>query len=416
MALTDVKVRNVKPADKPIKLTDSSGMHLLIHPNGSKYWRLQYRFAGKQKLLPLGVYPAVSLADARHRRDEARKLITAGIDPSEKKKSDKVEQSGTLAFEAVARDWHASNINWSETHAERVMNSLTNHVFPVIGKRNITDLKTRDLLQPIKAAEKSGHLEIAARLQQRITAIMRYSVHNSIIESNPAQDLAGAIATAKMVHCPALPFERITELLSRIESYGGRKLTRLAVQLTLLTFVRSSEMRFTRWSEIDFKNALWTIPAEREELLGVKHSNRGSKMKTPHLVPLSRQAIAILKEIQNLSKDPKIIFTGDHYADKPMSENTINNALRKMGYDTKTEVCGHGFRSMACSALIESGLWSKDAVERQMSHQERNNVRAAYIHLAEHLGERKLMLQWWADYLDANRKSMVRPFEFVYRK
>ncbi|MEI7229958.1 tyrosine-type recombinase/integrase [Pectobacterium carotovorum] len=416
MALTDVKVRNAKPADKPVKLTDSSGMHLLIHPNGSKYWRLQYRFAGKQKLLALGVYPTVSLADARHRRDDARRLIAAGIDPSEKKKSDKVEQSGTLAFESVARDWHASNIKWSETHAERVMNSLTNHVFPVIGKRNITDLKTRDLLQPIKMAEKSGHLEIAARLQQRITAVMRYAVHNSIIESNPAQDLAGAIATAKRVHRPALPFERITELLSRIESYRGRPLTRLAVKLTLLTFVRSSELRFARWSEIDFKNALWTIPAEREELLGVKHSSRGSKMKTPHLVPLSRQAIAILKEIQKLSKDTKIIFTGDHYADKPMSENTINNALRKMGYDTKTEVCGHGFRSMACSALIESGLWSKDAVERQMSHQERNNVRAAYIHLAEHLDERRLMLQWWADYLDVNIKDTVRPFESVNKK
>ncbi|EAN6356384.1 DUF4102 domain-containing protein [Salmonella enterica subsp. enterica serovar Ituri] len=416
MALTDVKIRNAKPTDKPVKLTDSSGMHLLIHPNGSKYWRLQYRFAGKQKLLALGVYPAVSLADARHRRDDARRLIAAGIDPSEKKKSDKVEQSGTLAFEAVARDWHASNIKWSETHAERVMNSLTNHVFPIIGKRNITDLKTRDLLQPIKMAEKSGHLEIAARLQQRITAIMRYAVHNSIIESNPAQDLAGAIATAKRVHRPALPFERITELLNRTESYRGRPLTRLAVKLTLLTFVRSSELRFARWSEIDFKNALWTIPAEREELLGVKHSSRGSKMKTPHLVPLSRQAVAILKEIQNLSKDPKIIFTGDHYADKPMSENTINNSLRKMGYDTKKEVCGHGFRSMACSALIESGLWSKDAVERQMSHQERNNVRAAYIHLAEHLDERRLMLQWWADYLDANMTEQIMPFDFVRKK
>lgn len=415
MALTDVKVRNAKPADKPVKLTDGNGMHLLIHPNGSKYWRLQYRFAGKQKLLALGVYPAVSLADARNRRDDARRLIAAGIDPSEKKKTEKAEQSGALAFESVARDWHASNINWSETHAERVLNSLTNHVFPVIGKRNITDLKTRDLLQPIKAAEKSGHLEIAARLQQRITAIMRYAVHNSIIDSNPAQDLAGAIATAKRVHRPALPFERITELLSRIESYRGRQLTRLAVRLTLLTFVRSSEMRFARWSEIDFKNALWTIPAERDELQGVKHSSRGSKMKTPHLVPLSKQAIATLREIQKLSGDQEIIFIGDHYAYKPMSENTVNNALRKMGYDTKTEVCGHGFRSMACSALIESGLWSKDAVERQMSHQERNNVRAAYIHLAEHLDERRLMLQWWADYLDANRERAVRPFEFAHR-
>ncbi|WP_349496083.1 tyrosine-type recombinase/integrase [Escherichia coli] len=192
-------------------------------------------------------------------------------------------------------------------------------------------------------------------------------------------------------------------------------MTQIAVQLTLLTFIRSSELRFARWSEVNFKNSLWTIPAERRELEGVKYSNRGSKMKTPHLVPLSKQAVVLFKRLQAISGEKDLMFIGFSRDDKPISENTVNKALRTMGYDTKAEVCGHGFRTMACSALIESGLWSRDAVERQMSHQERNSIRAAYIHKAEHLEERKLMLQWWADYLNANRKEHITPFEFAQR-
>ncbi|BCG10904.1 tyrosine-type recombinase/integrase [Buttiauxella agrestis] len=416
MALTDIKVRTVKPLDKPFKLTDGEGMHLLINPNGSKYWRLQYRFGGKQKMLALGVYPTVTLADARNRREIAKKLVSDGIDPAEKKKEDKIEQNGLTTFESVARDWHAScSKKWSSSHSERVLKSLADNLFPSIGKSKISDLKTRDLLAPIKVVEASKRYEVAARLQQRTTAIMRYAVQSGLIDYNPAQEMAGAIAVAKREHRPALDFERIPELLDRIESFKGRKLTKLAVKLTLMVFIRSSELRFARWSEIDFERALWTIPAEREPLEGVKHSHRGSKMRTPHLVPLSSQALVALKEIKAISGDHHLIFIGDHNPEKPMSENTVNTALRGMGYDTKTEVCGHGFRAMACSALIECGLWSKDAVERQMSHQERNSVRAAYIHKAEHLDERRLMVQWWADYLDTNRQSMVRPFEFADR-
>lgn len=416
MALTDIKVRTVKPLDKPFKLTDGEGMHLLINPNGSKYWRLQYRFGGKQKMLALGVYPTVTLADARKRREIAKKLVSDGIDPAEKKKEDKIEQNGLTTFESVARDWHAScSKKWSSSHSERVLKSLADNLFPSIGKSKISDLKTRDLLAPIKVVEASKRYEVAARLQQRTTAIMRYAVQSGLIDYNPAQEMAGAIAVAKREHRPALDFERIPELLDRIESFKGRKLTKLAVKLTLMVFIRSSELRFARWSEIDFERALWTIPAEREPLEGVKHSHRGSKMRTPHLVPLSSQALVALKEIKAISGDHHLIFIGDHNPEKPMSENTVNTALRGMGYDTKTEVCGHGFRAMACSALIECGLWSKDAVERQMSHQERNSVRAAYIHKAEHLDERRLMVQWWADYLDTNRQSMVRPFEFADR-
>lgn len=416
MALTDIKVRTVKPLDKPFKLTDGEGMHLLVNPNGSKYWRLQYRFGGKQKMLALGVYPTVTLADARKLREIAKKLISDGIDPTEKKKEDKIEQSGSTTFESVARDWHAScSKKWSSSHSERVLKSLADNLFPSIGKSKISDLNTRDLLAPIKVVEASKRYEVAARLQQRTTAIMRYAVQSGLIDYNPAQEMAGAIAVAKREHRPALDFERIPELLDRIECFKGRKLTKLAVKLTLMVFIRSSELRFARWSEIDFERALWTIPAERELLEGVKHSHRGSKMRTPHLVPLSRQALVVLKEIKAISGDHNLIFIGDHNPEKPMSENTVNTALRGMGYDTKTEVCGHGFRAMACSALIECGLWSKDAVERQMSHQERNSVRAAYIHKAEHLDERRLMVQWWADYLDANCERVIRPFEFASR-
>lgn len=413
MALTDIKVRTAKPMDKQYKLTDGSGMHLLVHPNGSKYWRLQYRFGGKQKMLALGVYPEVSLADARARRDEARKLLANSIDPGDKKKNDRVELEEARTFEQLAIEWHATNKKWSEEHSRRVLKSLEDNLFPAIGKRNIAELKTRDLLAPIKAVEMSGRLEVASRLQQRTTAIMRYAVQSGLLDYNPAQEMAGAVASSNRQHRPALELRRTPELLQRIDSYTGRPLTRLAVKLTLLVFIRSSELRFARWSEIDFETSMWTIPAEREAIEGIKHSQRGSKMRTPHLVPLSRQALAILKQVHKLSGDRDFVFIGDHDHRKPMSENTVNKALRVMDYDTKIEVCGHGFRTMACSSLIESGLWSRDAVERQMSHMERNSVRAAYIHKAEHLDERRLMLQWWADFLDANREKAVSPFDFA---
>ncbi|MCY1700663.1 tyrosine-type recombinase/integrase [Lelliottia sp. SL45] len=413
MALTDIKVRTAKPMDKQYKLTDGNGMHLLVHPNGSRYWRLQYRYDGKQKMLALGVYPEVSLADARARRDEARKLLANSIDPGDKKKNDKVEQEEARTFEQLAIEWHATNKKWTEEHSRRVLKSLEDNLFPAIGKRNIAELKTRDLLAPIKAVEMSGRLEVASRLQQRTTAIMRYAVQSGLLDYNPAQEMAGAVASSNRQHRPALELRRTPELLQRIDSYTGRPLTRLAVELTLLVFIRSSELRFARWSEIDFETSMWTIPAEREAIEGVKHSQRGSKMRTPHLVPLSHQALAILKQVHKLSGDRDFVFIGDHDHRKPMSENTVNKALRVMGYDTKVEVCGHGVRTMACSSLIESGLWSRDAVERQMSHMERNSVRAAYIHKAEHLDERRLMLQWWADFLDVNREKAVSPFDFA---
>ncbi|MEC9577702.1 integrase arm-type DNA-binding domain-containing protein [Escherichia coli] len=414
MALTDIKVRSAKPQEKEYTLVDGDGMFLLIHPNGSKYWRFRFRFGGKQHLMAFGVYPEISLADARQKREEARRLVAAGIDPREHKRVVKEELAKEdITFESVAREWHAANKKWSEEHSRRVLKSLEDNLFPAIGKRSIDSFSTRDLLVPIKGVEATGRFEVASRLQQRTNAIMRYAVQSGLIDYNPAQEMAGAVASSNRVHRPALELKRLPELLHRIDSYTGRPLTRLAVELTLLIFIRSSELRFARWSEIDFETAMWTIPAEREAIEGVKHSERGSKMRTPHLVPLSRQALAILKQVHKLSGERDFVFVGDHNPCKPMSENTVNKALRVMGYDTKIEVCGHGFRTMACSSLIESGLWSRDAVERQMSHMERNSVRAAYIHKAEHLDERRLMLQWWADYLDVNREKGISPFDYA---
>ncbi|EJF2227214.1 integrase arm-type DNA-binding domain-containing protein [Salmonella enterica] len=413
MSLTDAKIRAAKPDEKPYKLADSGNMFLLVHPNGSRYWRLRYRFQGKERTLALGVYPDVSLSDAREKRDAARKLIAEGIDPCEQKRANKSLPDTAQTFETVARQWHRSNKKWSESHSEKVLTSLETHVFPLIGSRDITSLKTPDLLLPVKAAEAKEIFEIAARLQQRITAVMRYAAQSGIISYNPAMDMAGALTTVKRQHRPALPLNRISELLVRLNGYKGQILTRLAAKLTLLIFIRSSELRFARWPEIDFEKAMWTIPPERKPIEGVKYSHRGSKMRTEHLVPLSGQALDLLKQIHTISGEHELVFTGDHNPWKPMSENTVNNALRLMGYDTKVDVCGHGFRAMACSSLIESGLWSKDAVERQMSHQERNGVRAAYIHKAEFLDERRLMLQWWADFLDANTEKSVSPFDFA---
>lgn len=413
MALTDAKILAAKPDEKSYKLADANNMFLLVHPNGSKYWRLRYRHLGKEKTLALGQYPEVSLSEAREKRDEARKLISDGIDPCEQRRAKKAAPEAINTFELVARQWHKSNKKWSETHSEKVLKSLEGHVFPYIGLRDITTLRTPDLLVPVKAAEAKEIYEIAARLQQRITAIMRYAAQSGIISYNPAVDMAGALTTVKRQHRPALTLSRISELLEHLDAYKGQPLTRLATKLTLLIFIRSSELRFARWTEIDFEKAMWTIPPERKPIEGVKYSHRGSKMRTEHLVPLSTQALDILKEIHTISGEYELIFTGDHNPWKPMSENTVNNALRLMGYDTKVDVCGHGFRAMACSSLIESGLWSKDAVERQMSHQERNGVRAAYIHKAEFLDERRLMLQWWADFLDANRENPVSPFDYI---
>lgn len=294
---------------------------------------------------------------------------------------------------------------------------MHNHIFPAIGHLPVPLLKTQHFTTLLKGIEDKGFLEVASRTRQQLCSIMQYAVQRGLVENNPAMYLNGVTTPPAPHHYPALPPERLPELLLRISDYRqGRELTRLAVMLTLHLFVRSSELRFARWNEFDFNNKIWTIPASRKLIEKVRYSARGAKMRTLHIVPLSRQAIALLKQIKNISGHLDLVFPGDHNPYKPMSENTINRALRLMGYDTKKEVCGHGFRTMACSALVESERWSRDAVERQMSHQERNSVRAAYIHKAERLDARKAIMQWWSDYLDANREGFVALYIYARQK
>lgn len=420
MPLTDTKVKNAKPLDKEYKLTDGFGMFLRVTPKGSKYWQMAYRFDGKQKIFSIGVYPAVSLADARQRRDEAKRLLAQGIDPNAKKQAEvkelKAKRDNTRAFRTVAKAWFATKTKWSDDYGDSVWKRLETYVFPVIGDKDVAELDTGDLLVPVKKVEALGYLEVAMRIQQYITAILRHAVQQKLIRHNPAYDMEDAVQKPQTEHRPALELEEIPQLLKKIAKYKGRRLTILAIQLNLMIFIRSSELRFARWSEIDFKSKLWVIPEQREAIENVKYSTRGAKMKRKHFVPLCQQAMKILKEIRQLTyeegHDDGLIFTGCYDSFKPMSENTINKALRNMGYNTKQDICGHGFRTLACSALIESGLWSEDAVELQMSHKESNSVRAAYTHKAKHLEQRRLMLQWWADYLDANFNDMVRPYDF----
>ncbi|MFS2223455.1 tyrosine-type recombinase/integrase, partial [Pantoea sp. B65] len=320
-------------------------------------------------------------------------------------------------FQSVALNWHRSNRTWSENHSARLLASMSNHIFPVIGHIAVTELKTRHFIDLLKGIEQKGLLEVASRTRQHICSIMRHAVHLGLTENNPAANLGGITAPPRKRHYPALPLEQLPELLTRINDYSrGRVLTRLAVLLTLHLFIRSSELRFARWAEFDFSNKIWTIPARRKAIPGVRYSERGAKMRTPHIVPLSRQALSFLKQIRTISGQQELLLPCDHNPFKPMSENTVNNALRVMGYNTKDEICGHGFRAMACSALMESGLWSQDAVERQMSHQERNSVRAAYTHKAEYLDARKAMMQWWSDYLDLNREEYVAPYVYAQQR
>lgn len=417
MSLNDTKIRSLKPSEKPFKVSDSHGLYLLVNPSGSRLWYLKYRINRKESRLGLGAYPDVSLADARQQRDGIRKLLAQNINPAQQRIAERAARSPEKSFKSVALSWHKSNRTWSENHSVRLLASMNNHIFPIIGHLPVTELKTRHFIDLLKGIEKKGLLEVAARTRQHMCNIMSHAVHQELIENNPAANLDGITALPIKRHYPALPLEQLPKLLARIGGYQqGRELTRLAVSLTLHLFIRSSELRFARWSEIDFRNRIWTIPATREAIPDVRYSGRGAKMRTPHIVPLSHQAITLLKQIREISGHQVLIFPGDHNPYKPMCENTVNKALRLMGYDTKDEICGHGFRAMACSALMESGLWSRDAVERQMSHQERNSVRAAYTHKAEYLDARKAMMQWWSDYLDMNREGYVASYVYAQHK
>ena len=412
MPLTDSKIRTAKTQKKSYKITDSQGLYMTIAASGSRLWYFRYRIDGKESRLSLGTYPHVTLAEARERRNAARKLLSAGINPSQQRKSEKVCPERT--FKHVALSWHTCNLKlWSEGHAKKILTCLERYAFPALGERDIAKIDTHRLAQLLQSIDEKGVHDVAGRMRQFLTKIMRHAVQTGLIKYNPAFDLDGMVTRVKTQHRPALPLRQLPDLLEKIDHYIGREVTRLALLITLHVFLRSSELRFARWDEFNLKARIWTVPRERKLVPDVRYSDRGAKMKDDHLVPLSHQVVALLTRLKEISGESVFIFPGAHSMYKPMSENTINKSLRLIGYDTKSDVCGHGFRTMACGALNESGLWTRDAIERQMSHKERNGVRAAYVHSAEHLEARIEMMQWWSDYLDVSREGYVAPYIYA---
>jgi len=391
--LTETKVRTIKPSGKPLKLFDGGGLFLLVTPSGGKLWRLKYRFGGIEKLLTIGTYPQTSLVQARKNRDDARVLLEKGIDPGETKRAQKAsETQETETFEVIAREWHTKfSSSWAQSHGSKIIRRLELYVFPWLGNRPIRLITAPELLTVLRRIESKGTLETAHRTQQNCSQVFRYAVATGRAERDPSADLRGAIPPASGKHFASITDPKeIGGLLRSIDSYRGSIVTRCALQLAPLVFVRPGELRHAEWSEMDLDAAEWRIPAEK------------MKSGVLHIVPLSRQALEVLREIQPLTGHGRYVFPSPRTDKRPMSSNAVLSALRRMGY-AKDEMSGHGFRSMA-STLLNEQAWNRDAIERQLAHAERNSVRAAYNY-AEFLPERKRMMQAWADYLDAIKSS-----------
>jgi len=389
MTLTATAIRNARATGKPLKLFDGGGLYLLVNPNGSRWWRFKYRRLGKEKLLSFGTFPDISLKDARERRDDARKQLAAGIDPGEHRKARKaaLAELGENSFAVVAREWFAKySPSWAAGHSDKIIRRLERDIFPWLGGRPIAEIKAPELLATLRRIESRGAIETAHRAQQNCSQVFRYAVATGRAERDLTSDLRGALTPVKERHHASITDpRRVGELMRAIEGYRGSFITKCALGLAPLVFVRPGELRKAEWTEFDLDNAEWRIPAAR------------MKAREQHIVPLSKQAVAILRELHALTGEKAHVFPGVRTAGRAMSENTVNAALRRLGY-AKDEMTGHGFRSMASTLLNEQG-WHRDAIERQLAHAERNNVRAAY-NFAEHLPERREMMQAWADYLD----------------
>ena len=386
MPLTNLKVDKAKPKEKQYKLADERGMYLLIHPKGGKWWRLDYRFQGKRKTLSLGTVPDVSLKEARKKRDEARSILEDGADPSYYRASAKT--FGEDSFEAVAREWFEKfRGQWAQSHAVKILSRLEKDLLPWVGSRPIDAIEAPELLRVIRRVEHRGALDTAHRIQQIASRVFRYGVATGRCSRDPTTDLKGALPPNRANHFATITDPKeIGGLLRAIDGYQGSPVTRCALTLAPLVFVRPGELRHAEWTEIHPDRAEWRIPAAK------------MKMKRDHIVPLADQAIHILEEIKPLTGNGRYVFPSVLTTGRPMSDNTINSALRRLGY-SKDEMTGHGFRSMASTVLNENG-WTPDAIERQLAHVEGNSVRAAYNY-AEHLEERRRMMQWWADYLNS---------------
>lgn len=388
MPLTDISVRQAKPRTRPYKVSDGGGLMLLIQPNGAKWWRMRYRFEGREKMLSLGLYPEVSLSLARERHGEARRQLVEGLDPSLVRRREKAGDDAR--FDAVAREWlEKQKVGMSRATYRKARWIIEDLLLPKIGARPIAKLTAREVLNVLEPIDAGGHHETAKRMRQRVSQIFRYAIATSRADRDVAASLRGALRPGKVQHRAALVHpERVRELLRAIWGYAGQPSTAAALKLAPLVFVRPGELRAAEWSEFDFANAMWRIPAHR------------MKMREEHLVPLSRQAIEILKEMQSLTGDGRFVFPAIGYAERPISDNTINAALRRMGYE-KSEMSAHGFRTMASTMLNEMG-WAPELIELQLAHKDRNKVRDAYNRAAR-LGERAKLMQAWADHLERLR-------------
>jgi integrase len=390
MPLNNVKIRNTKPDEKTMRLFDGGGLYLEVAPSGGKWWRLKYRFNGKEKRLSLGVYPNVGLKDARESRDEARKLLASGVDPSENRraiKSSRFEQAANT-FEVIAREWFEKNSSkWADNHSNRIIRRLEKDIFPWIGGKPITEISAPQILTCLRRIEERGAMETAHRALENCGQVFRYAIVTGRTEHNPASDLKGALSPVKEGHFAAMTDPKaIGELLRAIDGYEGYFVTKCALRLAPLVFVRPGELRNAEWSELDLESAEWNIPAER------------MKMKQAHLVPLSKQAVEILRELHSLTGHRRYVFPSVRSPNRPMSNNAVLAALRRMGY-TKDEMSGHGFRAMARTVLDEVLGIRPDFIEHQLAHAVRDPNGRAYNRTA-HLDGRKKMMQQWADYLD----------------
>lgn len=390
MTLTDKSCKSAKPKSKAYKISDGHGLYLEVMPNGSKYWRLKYRFVGKEKRLAFGVYPEVTLMAARNKRELARKVLAEGKDPSETKKVEKRKNllNSQNTFEALAREWHAHRLeSWTPSHAQTLMHRLEMDLFPILGHKPINQINAPEVLEAVRNIEKRGAHEVARRAVQYCGQIFRYAIVTGRAEKNPAPDLKGALKPVKRGHYAALEAKDLPEFLHRLERNEARLflLTRLAVEMMALTFVRTKELIQAKWSEFDFQNKTWTIPAER------------MKMRHAHVVPLSKQVLAILEQIQTLSQHRDWVFPSQQNPRQHMSNNTILCALGRMGY--KGIATGHGFRALAMSTIKEHLGYRHEVIDRQLAHAHRNSVDAAYDR-AKFLPERRKMMQEWAEYLD----------------
>ncbi len=387
--LTDTRVKTAKPQEKLYKLTDERGLHLAVYPTGSKLWQMRYRFDGKEKTASLGPYPEVSLAQAREKRDQMRKQIASEIDPVQAQRQAKVAKklAQENSFEAVARTWFDS---WkaarSARHADYVIRRLEADVFPAIGKRPIAEIQAPELVAMMKAIEKRGALDIAKRCYQMTGQVFRYAIAHGLAQRNPASDVkpGDVLASRRKENYARIDAREFPSLLRKIEGYQGTPATRMAIKLLALTFVRTSELIEARWAEFDLQAGQWRIPAER------------MKMRTPHIVPLSLQAVQILQILHGVTGHSTLLFPGQRDHAKPISNNTILKALERMGY--KGRMTGHGFRGLA-STILHEHEFDHAHIELQLAHQERNAVSAAYNH-ATYLKQRTDLMQWWADYLD----------------